>query len=119
MFLAAFAERAAGKAERAKERGKCGIFIRMGFLVFAQTLFYLTVSLAVIIFGIFFGIITFHLIHIARRLRSVSENLDDAAGDLRDTIKEIIEQLASLPILSYFLKKKGTRGAGTSRKKRS
>ncbi len=91
----------------------------MGFLVFAQTVFYLTVSLAIIALGILLAVVVFHLIHIVKRLRSISDHLDDAAGELKSRVKDVIEQLTSLPILSYFLKRSGTRATGSARKKRS
>lgn len=91
----------------------------MEFLTFAQTVFYLTVSLAIIVIGILCAVVVFHLIHIVKHLRNISDNLDDATGELKNRVKEVIEQLASLPILSYFLKRSGTRATGQARKKRS
>jgi hypothetical protein len=88
-------------------------------LIFAQTLYYLVVSLAIIVLGALFTIITYHLIYITKHLRHISDNLDDTSGELKKRIEEVIERLASLPILSFFLKKDGGHESPASHKKRS
>lgn len=76
----------------------------MTALIFAQTLFYLTVSLAIIIFGILLGIIAYHFIAIAKHLRKLSADLDQASDDVRKNIEEIMDRLSELPLFSFLLK---------------
>ena len=89
----------------------------MGVFIFAQTLYYLVASVAIIVFGVSFAIITYHLIHIAKHLRHISGNLDDTSGELKKRLEEVVEQLLSIPILSYFLKRGGEHKLRTSHKK--
>lgn len=91
----------------------------MSLLIFMQTLYYLVVSLAIIVFGALFAIIMYHLICITKRLRHISDNLDDTSDELKKRIEEIIERLSSLPIFSYFLKRDGEHKSHTSHKERS
>ena len=81
-------------------------------LVMAQTLFYFVVSAAIIIFAVLFGIATVHLIHIAKQLEKISRHVHDASDEMRKRVKEIIERLSQLPILSYFLKHAASRDKG-------
>lgn len=73
-------------------------------LIFAQTVFYLTISLAIIIIGVLCAIVTYHFIQIAKELEGLSKNLHNASGEALDRISSIIDRLAKLPVLSYFLK---------------
>lgn len=75
-------------------------------LIFAQTVFYFTVSVAIIVIGILCGILTYHLIRIARELEEISHKLNNAAHDAGERIQDVIERLSNVPILSYFLKKR-------------
>lgn len=84
-------------------------------LIFSQTLFYLTVSFAIIALSILFGIIAYHLIKITRDLGKISNNLGDASEEMLDTLSQLIDRLSSLPILSMFLRDKIS--AGEHRKK--
>lgn len=74
-------------------------------LIFAQTLYYLVASFAIIAISALFVIIMYHLIHIAKHLRNIADNLEDTSSDLKKRIEEIIERLSELPILSFFLKR--------------
>lgn len=89
----------------------------MNIQTFAQTLYYLVASFAIITLTALCMIIAYHLIHIAKNLRHISENIDDTSSDLKKRIEEVVERLSSLPILSYFLKKNGGREARASHKK--
>ncbi len=75
----------------------------MTMLIFAQTLFYLTVSLAIIALGILAGMIAYHLVKITKELRRITDNLGGASDELRDSLSDLIERLSSLPVLSMFL----------------
>ncbi len=90
-------------------------------LIFAQTLFYLTVSAAVIAIGVLCAIVTYHLIHITRELEELSRNLNRASSEAGERIDDIIDRLSDLPILAYFLKKRSVtherKGRGISSKK--
>lgn len=75
-------------------------------LIYSQTAFYLTFSLAIIILGLLFAIVAYHLIRITQHLNKISENLDNASEEITENIKDIIERLSSLPILSFLMKRK-------------
>lgn len=91
----------------------------MEVLIFAQTLYYFVVSVAIITLGTLFIIIAYHLIYIAKNLRHISNDFDGMSDELKTRIEEVIERLSSLPILSYFLKRDGERESRASHKKRS
>lgn len=91
----------------------------MDLLIFSQTLYYLVASFAVIVFGTFFIIIAYHMIRITKHVRHISDNLDDVSEELKIRIEEVIEQLSSIPILSYFVKRKRDRKSKISDGKRS
>ena len=74
-------------------------------LVFAQTFYYIVASLAIVVLGMLLSIMAYHIIHITKHLRNISDNLDDTSGELKKRIEEVIERLSSLPILSYFLRR--------------
>ncbi len=74
-------------------------------LILAQTLFYTTVSIAIIVLGVLSVILVKYVIRIAQQLEKLSMNLNDASEDARDRINEIIDRLSELPIFSYFLKR--------------
>ena len=72
-------------------------------LIIAQTLFYFTVSFAIIALSVLAGMIAYHLVKITKELRRITDNLGDASDELRDSLSDLIERLSSLPILSMFL----------------
>ena len=84
----------------------------MTALVAAQTLFYFTVSFAIIALGILTGMIAYHLVKITKELRRITDNLGDASDELRDSLSDLIERLSSLPVLSMFLSPSGRSSAG-------
>ena len=80
--------------------------IYMNTLILSQTIFYISASLAIIILGILFAITTYHIICIARHLNKIANNIDEATDTMKENIKEIIEKLSVLPIISYLFNKK-------------
>ncbi|MDO8523248.1 MAG: hypothetical protein Q7S12_03140 [bacterium] len=74
-------------------------------LILAQTVFYITVSTAIIAVGIFCAVVAYHLIHITRELEGLSRNLNQASSEAGERINDIIDRLSDLPVLSYFLEK--------------
>lgn len=82
------------------------MLINMTMLIFAQTLFYLTVSFAIIALSVLFGLITYHLMRITRDLSKISNNFSEASDDLRDKLEEVLERLSEIPFLSAFLQSK-------------
>ncbi|AKM84363.1 TPA: hypothetical protein DCZ46_03380 [Candidatus Campbellbacteria bacterium] len=78
----------------------------INILIFSQILFYLSVSFAVIILGVLTIIIFYHLIKVARSLDKISENIEEMSEDLSDNLEYVLKTLATLPILSFFFKKK-------------
>ncbi len=87
-------------------------------LIVAQTLFYFTVSFAIIALSILTGMIAYHLVKITRELRRITDNLGDASDELRESLADIIERLSGLPILSMFMNDRG-KSAGNHKKGRS
>jgi len=88
-------------------------------LVFAETVFYSTVSLAIITIGTFCVIVMYHLIRIVRELEEFSRNLKSASSDAGERINDIIDGISDLPILSYFLKKRSVLRERKGREKSS
>lgn len=74
-------------------------------LIVAETIFYFTVSLAIIVIGILVAMVTYHVIHIARELEGLSRNLHNASSEAGERINDIIDRLSDVPFLSYFLKR--------------
>jgi len=85
-------------------------------LMLSQTVFYLVVSAAIMILGILFCVATYHLIKIVKELEAISKNFRDMSDEAQERIRDIIERLAGLPILSFFLRNRGVR-SGTDKKK--
>ncbi|MEK7093847.1 MAG: hypothetical protein AAB903_00730 [Patescibacteria group bacterium] len=89
-------------------------------LLVGQILFYFTVSLAIIVGGILFSIVTYYLIRTAKNLEALSKNLNAASEEAIERINEAIDRLSDLPVLSYFLRKRsGEEGRKGSRKNKS
>lgn len=86
-------------------------------LIFAQTLFYFTVSFAIIAVGVFCAVVAYHLIRITRELEGLSRNLNQASSEAGERINDIIDRLSDLPMLSYFLKKRRTLHEGKRSRK--
>ncbi|MDP3771765.1 MAG: hypothetical protein Q8Q94_00100 [bacterium] len=84
-------------------------------LIFAQTVFYFTVSLAVMAVGISCGIVTRRLVRIAREIENLSRNLNHASSEAGERINDIIERLSDIPILSFFLRKHSATHNGKGR----
>jgi len=74
-------------------------------LMIAQTVFYLVSSLAIIVVGILLAIATYHLVNIVRELEAISRNLHNMSDEAQERLKDIIEKLSVLPILSFLIKK--------------
>lgn len=83
----------------------------MTTLVFSQILFYFSVSIAVIILGLMMGVVVYRVIKIAKSLQKISENIENASDDLGDRLENILNNLATMPILSFFFKNKNRRRA--------
>lgn len=90
----------------------------MTLLEVSQTLFYFTVSFAILALSVLAGMIAYQLVKITRELRRITDNLGNASDELRDSLSDIIERLSSLPILSMFMNDKSG-PSGHSKKGRS
>lgn len=77
----------------------------MEMLILSQTIFYLVISVVVIFWGVLIFIITWHIIAIARHLHRLSNNIENASKEVQETINDIIDVLAGLPIMSFLFKK--------------
>lgn len=78
----------------------------MNTLIFAQTVFYLAASLAVISLGILLAIVIYYLANIAKNLNDMSRNLSDASQNAKEKIEDVLEKLSGLPFLSFLKKHK-------------
>lgn len=86
-------------------------------LIFAQTVFYFTSSLAIMVVGALFAIVAYHLIDAARELKKLSRKLDQASSEAAERIDDIIDRLSDFPVVSYFLKKRPKVGREKGREK--
>ena len=77
----------------------------MDFLTFSQTIFYLTVSLAIIVLGVLSAIIAYYLMDVAKHLNKIAGNLDQASGDIKENINLLLDRLSQLPLLSFLVKR--------------
>lgn len=75
-------------------------------LIFSQILFYITVSLAIIVLGVMIGLAVYHIIKIAKSLEVISENIENLSSDLQESIEGILGKLSVLPFFSMFFKRK-------------
>ena len=75
-------------------------------LMFAQIAYYLTVALAVTVVGVLCSIVTYRLVRIARELEGLSRNLHEASTEVGEQIRDVVERLSDVPILSFFLRKR-------------
>ena len=78
----------------------------MTALILAQTIFYFTASLAIIVFGVLLGIMAYYFIQIARQVQNLSENLNQASDEIKENIKEIFDNLSRIPLLSFLFREK-------------
>jgi len=74
-------------------------------LIISQIIFYSVFSLAIIVLGFLMAVVAYHLVHIVKELEEISKELHDASGEAKEKIKEIVERLSSLPVLSFLLNK--------------
>ncbi|MEO8065239.1 MAG: hypothetical protein ABI643_00080 [Candidatus Doudnabacteria bacterium] len=81
----------------------------MELQIFAQTFFFLTASVAIIVCGVLSAIVMYQLIFIMKHLEHISDNLDDTADDLKNRVKDMLDRLEEIPLLSYFFKKRKKR----------
>ncbi|MCX6761064.1 MAG: hypothetical protein NTZ84_03125 [Candidatus Nealsonbacteria bacterium] len=75
-------------------------------LIISQIIFYSVFSLAIIVLGFLTAVVAYHLVSIVKELEVISKDLHDASGEAKEKIKDIIERLSSLPVLSFLLNKK-------------
>lgn len=75
-------------------------------MVFSQIVFYSVFSLVAIIIGVLLIIFIYYLISLTKDLKDIVENFQDASKKTGEKIKEIINALSQIPILSLFLNKK-------------
>lgn len=83
----------------------------MEALIIAETVFYIVVSLAIIALGLFLTIMAYEIVKIAKNLRAISDNLSSISKDTEAKIREIIQKLSDLPILSFFMNKEPRKAA--------
>ena len=72
-------------------------------LIFSQILFNFVISTAIVVVGIFFSIMIYHLICITRELKVITHDIHNFTDETRENIDDVIERLRELPILSFFL----------------
>ncbi len=75
-------------------------------LTLAQIVFYFTVSGMIIMIGVLCFIIGRHLVRIARSIEALSQNLDHASSEAGERLRDALDALSDLPILSYIFKKR-------------
>jgi len=85
----------------------------MEALIFAETVFYAVVSLALIILGALFIVMVYELVMIARNLRAISENISAVSKDAEEKLMELMGKLSDSPIMSFFMKRSSRKSAGS------
>jgi hypothetical protein len=88
-------------------------------LMVSQIIFYSVFSLAIVVLGYLMVVIAYRLVNIFRELEAISRDLHDASGEAKEKIKEILEKLSSLPVLSFLLNKTKTRGEASKGRKKT
>lgn len=88
-------------------------------LILSETVFYFTASAAIIAIGVLCAIIAHHLLRIARELEALSLNFHEVSSEVGERIRDIVNRLSDLPILSYFLKRHLATDDGKGRGKAS
>ena len=73
--------------------------------IIAQTLFYFVASFAIIVIGLIFCAITYYTVQIGKRLRKISENVEQSSAEVRENIREFFERLADISFASLFFGK--------------
>lgn len=58
-------------------------------------------------------VIAYQLISVARNLKELSDNLNNASVEAGEKIGEALERLSELPIFSYFFKKRSSEEQST------
>lgn len=86
-------------------------------LILSQTIFYFAVSLAIIVIAIFLSMGMYYLVLIAKELKAITQDLHNLTDEAQERIRDIIERLSELPILSYFLKRRRKQGHSEGGKK--
>ncbi len=84
-------------------------------LILGQTIFYFAVSIAVIAIGILIFLVIYHFMRMIQELEKISRNIRETSDEVKEDIRDVVENLSGLPILSYFLKKR----SATHRAKKS
>lgn len=79
----------------------------MNIITFAPTLYYLLASLFMITFGSLIIVAAYHFMHAAKKIRNILNNLSEISDETKVAIEDIIENLSSLPILSFFMRGRG------------
>lgn len=80
------------------------IMYTMSVLEFAQTLFFLTASIAIIVIGSALTVIVYNLVHTTRELRKIAHNLGAASADIHAHIENMFEKLSNLPFIATLMK---------------
>lgn len=89
----------------------------MEYLILAQTVFYAVFSFAVFVLSILLAVVIYYLIGITKHLRKITGNMDEVSEEIREKIREIVEALENLPILSFLFRKGGRKEAPRKHKR--
>jgi len=75
-------------------------------LIFSEIFFNLVVSMAIIVVGTLFSLMVYHLVSITKELKAITHDFHNFTDETQESIRDVIERLRELPILSFFLKQK-------------
>lgn len=78
-------------------------------LIVSQIIFYSVFSLAIVVIGFLMAVIAYRLVKIIKELEIISKNIHDTSDEVRERVKDVLEKLSSLPILSSLLNKTKTK----------
>lgn len=84
-------------------------------LILSQIIFYFTVSIALILSGVLLSMAMYHLMRIAKELEKMTRDFHEMTAEAQEKIRDLIDRLSDLPILSFFLKQKRSSRGGNGR----
>lgn len=87
-------------------------------LIFAQIVFYLSASIAIITIGVLLCFAVYHLVKVSRHLHSIAKNLDQTSHEVEERLVLVLENLERLPIFSFLFKSNRKSGKQSGRDKK-
>ncbi len=81
----------------------------MNVLEISQIIFNLTVSIAIIVVGVFFSIIAFDIIKAIKNIKNFAQVVKKESADFHRHVNGFLEAMATIPFITKFFSKKKSR----------